>query len=625
MKAFGDTMKKRMPYILCVLPYVLTEVSLRVILIDARYFRWEMLAPSILFSCLWTAFFLVVSWTLPRLYGRIAYGIFTVGTLVFFLANAITFRYTGYCFSFNLMRMAGEGKGYILGVIKHMGIGMFLLAALLIASVIAAIVKFPEERIGTKKCLIIIGGLAVFHIFLPLLYGPKKDASHWDAWRNPANIYRMYNDKNKSLKVSGLTEYTVRDFYVTFLRRKEKMTSGEEAFLQEAFRDESPAKSNAYTGLLKGKNVIFLQLEGIDTWLLTEEDMPNLYHLMNESVNFTDHYSFFNGGGSTFNSEFAVNTGFVTPTSYSRNAYTFNDNAFPYSMPRLFKAEGYRVEAFHMNSAAFYSRGVNYDCWGFDAYNSLLSTGRYGEKDIEHQLDRTLITDEAFHEKLFATDAPTVSYLITYTPHTPFDVRENPVAAYLCEERYGEKKTLSEEETARLMAAETDRMVGMILDELKNTGLYEKTVLVVFSDHYLYTLTDKEILSRYKDHADTDLVNRTPFFIWSSGLSPQTVTAANSQTDILPTVLNLMGISYVPERYIGNDIFSENFSGVVFFPRGSVYDGQTYFENGEVLVGKPVSDEYRNELLGRVSDLIRKNDLALKYDWFRMAEEAGQR
>ena len=625
MKAFGDTMKKRMPYILAVLPYVLMELSLRIILIDARYFRWEMLAPSILFSCLWTVLFLGISFALPRLWGRIVYGILTVATLAFYTANALAFRYTGYCFSFNLMQMAGEGKGYILGVIRHMGFGMALVLVLIIASLVLAIVKFPTERLSVKKCMVLVGSLFLLHALLPLLYGPAKDASHWDAWRNPANIYRMYNDKNKSLKVSGLTEYTVRDFYVTFLRGREKINPEEEAFLREAFADESVAKTNAYTGLLKGKNVIFLQLEGIDSWLVTEEGMPNLYRLMGESVNFTDHYSFFNGGGSTFNSEFAVNTGFVTPTSYSRNAYTFNDNLFPYSMPRLFQAEGYRVEAFHMNSAAFYSRDVNYDCWGYESYNSLLATGRYAEKDIEHQLDRTLITDETFHSKLFATDAPTVSYLITYTPHTPFDVHENPVAGFLSEERFGYRKTLSEEETVRLMAAETDRMVGMLLDELKASGLYGKTVLVVFTDHYLYTLTDKAILEKYKDFADTDLVNVTPFFIWSSNLPAETVTVANSQIDILPTVLNLMGISYVPSRYIGRDIFAEDFPGTVFFPRGSVYDGETYLENGKVCAGKNVSEQYIKELSGRVSDLIRKNDLALKYDWFRMADEAGQR
>ena len=45
--------------------------------------------------------------------------------------------------------------------------------------------------------------------------------------------------------------------------------------------------------------------------------------MMNNGYNFTNHYSFYTGGGSTFNSEFAVNTGFITPLSYTQNAYTF--------------------------------------------------------------------------------------------------------------------------------------------------------------------------------------------------------------------------------------------------------------------------------------------------------------
>ena len=147
-------MKKRMPYILAVLPYVLMELSLRIILIDARYFRWEMLAPSILFSCLWTVLFLGISFALPRLWGRIVYGILTVATLAFYTANALAFRYTGYCFSFNLMQMAGEGKGYILGVIRHMGFGMALVLVLIIASLVLAIVKFPTERLSVKKCMV---------------------------------------------------------------------------------------------------------------------------------------------------------------------------------------------------------------------------------------------------------------------------------------------------------------------------------------------------------------------------------------------------------------------------------------------------------------------------------------
>ena len=69
----------------------------------------------------------------------------------------------------------------------------------------------------------------------------------------------------------------------------------------------------------KGKNLIIIQLEGMDNWIVNKNDTPNIYKMMNNSINFTKHYSFYNGGGSTFNSEFAINTGYVTPFSYTKN------------------------------------------------------------------------------------------------------------------------------------------------------------------------------------------------------------------------------------------------------------------------------------------------------------------
>ena len=120
---------------------------------------------------------------------------------------------------------------------------------------------------------------------------------------------------------------------------------------------------------------------------------------MNNSINFTNHYSYYNGGGSTFNSEFAVNTGFITPLSYTQNAYTFNKNSFPYSLAKLLKNENYSVNAFHMNDGEYYSRATNYKNWGYDNYYGLKELGTY--KDDSYTLDRELILNETFKEKMF--------------------------------------------------------------------------------------------------------------------------------------------------------------------------------------------------------------------------------
>ena len=131
-------------------------------------------------------------------------------------------------------------------------------------------------------------------------------------WRNEKKVGFITADTYRLEAVSQLKAYAnIMRVAIEVVNKPEDLTKTIEKF--------------------KDKNVIFLQLEGTDNWLITKEDTPTLYNMMNNSINFTNHYSYYNGGGSTFNSEFAVNTGFITPLSYTQNAYTFNKNTFPYS------------------------------------------------------------------------------------------------------------------------------------------------------------------------------------------------------------------------------------------------------------------------------------------------------
>ena len=49
------------------------------------------------------------------------------------------------------------------------------------------------------------------------------------------------------------------------------------------------------------------------------------------------------------------------------------------------------------------------------------------------------------------------------------------------------------------MVGETDYMVGLLIQALKDNGLYDNTVIVAYADHYLYTINDKTVLDKYKD------------------------------------------------------------------------------------------------------------------------------
>ena len=71
-----------------------------------------------------------------------------------------------------------------------------------------------------------------------------------------------------------------------------------------------------------------------------------------------------------------------------------------------------------MNTGEYYNRTLNYKNWGYDNYYSLIDDGNYD--DASYQLDRELILNEFFYEKMFKQEKPFMNYVITYTVHTPF-------------------------------------------------------------------------------------------------------------------------------------------------------------------------------------------------------------
>ena len=373
-------------------------------------------------------------------------------------------------------------------------------------------------------------------------------------------------------------------------------------------------------------------MEGMDTWLVSKENTPTIYKLMNSSYNFTNHYSYYNGGGSTFNSEFAVNTGFITPLSYTKNAYTFNKNNFPYSMANLFKKLDYSVNAFHMNTGEFYSRTVNYKNWGYDNYYGLSDMFDY--KNNEYQLDRELILNEEFSDLMFPEEGKFVDYIITYSPHLPF-TNTKGVCKKLYEEDIQKEKEeianstgqsideikiefsqMSDEECAKRQAKETDYMIELLLQKMEEKGVLDNTVIVAFTDHYLYTIEDQSVLDKYKNTSN-NLINNTPFFIWSSDTKKTNIKKVTSQLNILPTVLNLFGIKHNVNNYIGEDALNPNYEGIVFFSDYSWYDGNVYVSGAEVTNNKKIDPEELEDKNYLISYLTKKNDLALKFNYFK--------
>lgn len=597
------------------IPFLLMDIITRIFGYKIGYFPTFYPAPNI-FTLVWIFLFLGIITCLKGTGSKIAYWVLFSLFFILFLTNTIYYSFTSFYFSFNLMLMAGEGSSYIWDTIIHANPLIYILAVCIVGIAVIVFKKAPEKKLFRPKRLGVIFLIFIaLHLLAPLCLGFANSNLKWSSFRNPRNIYNSYSDSNKSMRVSGLYEYSFRNFYITFLKPKESISKDDKEFLDKIYQAEDKKQPDEYTGIFKDKNVIFLQLEGMDNWLLTKKTTPNLYRLMQNSINFKDHYSIYTGGGSTFNSEFAVNTGFTTPVSYTENVYTLNTNTFDYTMAKLFKKEGYAVNAFHMNTSGFYSRGINYKAWGYDNYFGLQDIASYDTLDYE--LDRELILNKTFYDNMFKQNSKFVDYIITYTPHTPFTTSKE-VGQLVAEMKYGKDNIpdLSEEETAKLMVGETDYMVGLLIQALKDNNLYDNTVIVAYADHYLYTINDKTVLDKNKNTLG-NLINHTPFFIWSSDIQPKNINSVTMQMNILPTVLNLFGIDYNSNYYLGTNALAKNYKGIAFFSDYSWYNGNVYVDDEKILNKGKLSPKKREETSELVHNIIRKNDLTLKYDYFK--------
>ena len=533
-------------------------------------------------------------------------------SLILFLVNSIYYSYFKNFFDFSSLQYAGEASSYLVDSIKSSPIRVFITAFVTITLAYLSVKQFPQSKnFKWKQFTIVIIIFIIAHIFIPTTLG--KTTTDWDAWRNPRNVYNSFNDCNRSMQVSGFYEYNFKNFYTNFIKKNDNVEAENAKLLEEKFSEDTSDYKNSYTGLFKDKNVIFIQLESIDSFLVTKEIMPTLYSLTNNSFNFNNHYSFVSGGGSTFNSEYMVNTGYTTPITLNKGAYTFSKNDYSYSLPNLLKTAGYTVNAFHMNMPEYYSRSVNYKSFGYDTFNSLklIDDGKY-YTDNSYWLDTELIKNPTFNDLIFNKEQKFANFIITYSAHMPFEVNKG-VCSLLVEDKDTE---LTEYECLKLQARETDNMIKLLLENLEEKELLDDTILVLYADHYLYTLNDKTLLDKFKT-TENNLINHTTWMIWSNDMKKKDVNKVTSQLNILPKVANLLGLEYHPNYYLMPDAFDENYKGLVFFSDYSWYDGNVYVDNGKVTSGKNISEQELEEKNNLVNKLVKINDMVLTTDYFK--------
>jgi len=581
------------------------------------------------FGGLWALMLWGICRMLPKKAGRVVYG---VSYGLFLLYTVVQ---TGYFLMFREMmwisdfRYASEGSEFF-HVLLQYPISWWVCVLTLAALGVLTLWRFPKRKPGWQRCgaaaaLAVVAAVSAWALpeavfshdreiqYAGSDYGRAQSAEA--AYDNMFNTHRLY-------EVCGVYQTAVKDVYRDFIHpilpgyaRKQAQNIAQ---IDAYFRQRGEKLDNEMTGLFEGKNVVFVLMESMDDFAFGDYT-PTLNRLMAEGINFTNFYTPGYGGVRTFNTEFCANTGsFLSSTG--GYAFDYVTNAFPQSLANRLTAQGYSAKVYHYNTPTFYSRGVFSPAMGYGEY---VCYEDFVTEETKRRLydDQFLFNEPAVAESFFR-DGQTLNFIITRSAHLSY--KYNEVLSYYALQQYPQFRGLTGDEELDCMyvkAKLVDDMFARLLQELEERGELENTVIVAYTDHYAYGFKNEELMMQLSGVEDLLLLEKTPCFIWSAQGPAMTVEKTLNTADLLPTVLNLLGVDS-PYSYLGQDAFDPRYPGYALFPDGSwITEGVAYATGSDqvfhLTAEAQLTEEEMNRMHEILEDFVHINNLILDTDYYK--------
>ncbi len=516
------------------------------------------------------------------------------------------------------------------------------------------IISFSIEYCTLKQPLIVLMSGFIF-FFIPL---QTIDEGTDDTIANSdMDLYTYVFNPQEALKQFGLLTYSQRDFFSLF--RSNPLGEYQYDILLDAYFDkQEDHETNVFSNLFNNKNFILIMAESLDTFAINEDLTPNLFRLREESTHFTNFYSplYYR---STADSEFMVQTSMYPDKTVTLSMEAYQNNTYPYTLPKLFSQEGYSTYSFHNYTDYFYPRAeFHTEALGYDAYYGAYELGMVSQEYNENALifNHDWQSDLELMEKsldcsTYLADANCTNILesgnkffinyLTVSGHFRYS-EDHEIAtlnASLVRQYEIDKGIELPNEIFYYLAAniELDKAIGYLLDELERTNHSDDTVIMIFGDHYAYGI-DEETIWEYDDikvDGNAMDIHNVPMIIHAEGiLENTTITNYMSTIDVMPTVANLFGLNLdCYSNLFGNDALVDEdnivrFADMSYVSKYYSYDSlsEDYtFEYKDYSLETLITDEKKKEILVAIYDDIfetyNNNLLVLQYDYFKEDED----
>lgn len=344
--------------------------------------------------------------------------------------------------------------------------------------------------------------------------------------------------------------------------------------LHQYFKGVTPTEQNEYTGIFKGKNLIYITAEGLDTIAIDKDITPTLYKMVNSGFIFKNYYQpLFTV--STSDGEYMYLNSLI-PKEGVWSFYRSSNIKMPFSIGTEFNKLGYdAVNAYHDHTYTYYNRDESHPNLGFNIYKgcgngleTLMNCKRWPESDVE-MIDAT-INDYIDKDKFMI-------YYMTVSGHLNYTFSGNSMS-------YKNKDVVKDlpysDNVKAYIAAnvELDRALEKLLGYLTEKGKLDDTVIVISPDHYPYGLKTYELNEVSKtDRSDKFEMFHTSLILYNSAMKENKVVEKYvSSIDVLPTVYNLFGVNYDSRLLMGTDALSESEGLVMLSDRSWINENGSY-------------------------------------------------
>jgi len=430
-------------------------------------------------------------------------------------------------------------------------------------------------------------------------------------------------DREMLVKNIGTYNYHVYDIFLQSKSSAQRaMADGSElADIDNYVRASYIEPDKEMFGVAKDKNLIIVTLESLQNFVINsemngQEITPFLNDFIGESYYF-DNFYHQTQQGKTSDSEFLLDNS-LYPLNRGAVFFTHSGNEFE-SMTEKLGENGYYTTAMHANNKSFWNRDIMYDSLGYERYYSLPDYEVTEENSVNWGMkDIPFFAQSVEHMKEMSQ--PFSTKMITLTNHYPFTLDEEDK---LIDPYTSNDGTVNRYfQTVRYM----DEAVKNFITDLKESGLYENSVIVMYGDHYGISENHNKAMSQYLGKEVTPVVStqlqEVPLIIHVPGQDGKTISKVSGQIDLKPTIMHLLGIDTKEDIQFGSDMFSSQKEDLAilrdgrFITKDYVFAGEKCWnkeseETTDMKYCEPYKERVNEEL--EYSDKIINGDLLRFY------------